>query len=352
MELIFLKRLNLAILDHAFVSDDFYLIVDSVIYQKSYFVINKGFINASIGDIVILRDTVYFYIGIIETLEKINDYQTKVQTNDFTAIFDIKIPISSFSGDLCAYLVDILKLYFKQNDDELQNIEYLIIETNSYQEGSVTYDKAEIVSITSLCEMLAKAYGIRLSYQLMINDYGQLSGIKIFITTVTRGIKIKSNLPCMTNLEITDSQSQVTNKITFYPKDDNVTYKKVVSYYLLMDGTISLDKNNLQRYNYVKSSSVIYSDNEYSSLLTKAQNELLKSNLEHSIEFKVNMDNKIIIPFKNLKLGDFVQFITRDKVYDTMVTQLSFKGNFYECTVVLGEYRVKLTDKIKLLERK
>jgi len=54
----------------------------------------------------------------------------------------------------------------------------------------------------------------------------------------------------------------------------------------------------------------------------------------------------------DLNLGDFIEFIDGGKHYETMVTQLSFKGDFYECSVVLGEYRVKLTDKIKLLERK
>jgi hypothetical protein len=40
------------------------------------------------------------------------------------------------------------------------------------------------------------------------------------------------------------------------------------------------------------------------------------------------------------------------KTYETMVTQLSFKNGFSSCSVVLGEYRVKLTDKIKLLQRR
>ena len=102
----------------------------------------------------------------------------------------------------------------------------------------------------------------------------------------------------------------------------------------------------------VKSTSQFYSDNEYSSLYTKASTELLKSNLEHNIQFDVTIDNSIIVPFKNFNLGDFVEFITDKKTYSTMVTQIAIKGNLYECSVVLGEYRIKLTDKIKLLEKK
>ena len=58
------------------------------------------------------------------------------------------------------------------------------------------------------------------------------------------------------------------------------------------------------------------------------------------------------MPFDNINVGDFLEFVAETKTYSTMVTQLSIKGNLYECSVVLGEYRIKLTDKIKLLEKK
>ena len=47
MELIFLNRSTFQIADYAYVSDDFELIMDSVVYQKSFFVVNKTNINAT-----------------------------------------------------------------------------------------------------------------------------------------------------------------------------------------------------------------------------------------------------------------------------------------------------------------
>lgn len=352
MELVFLKRSNLAIIDHAIVSDEFTLIMDSVINQKSSFTVNKVNINAEIGDIVILRDTLYFYIGIVEAIERTNEFQTNIETNDFTSIFDIQIPVTSFSGDVCSFLYNMIFSSFKSNIDPLQNLPYLSLVKSASVTGSLSYDGNELITISSICEVLSKTYGVRLDYSLILDDYGRIIGIKVDIVNVTRGMKIKAKLPCITELQITDSQNQATNKVVFYPKSDNTTHRDNVYYYLLTDGTITTNKNNADRYKYVKSVSELYSDNEYDSLLTKAQSKLLKSNLEHSIEFKINMNNQILVPFVNLKLGDFVEFINGSKTYDTMVTQLSFTGNFYECAVVLGEYRVKLTDKIKLLERK
>lgn len=351
MELLFLKRSNLSFLDNAYVSNDFELVIDSVVYQKSNFIVNKTNINASIGDIVILRDTAYFYIGIIDAIEVKDDFQTSIDTNDFTSIFDIKVPVYSYVGDMGTFLMDLISRAFKTNEDPLQNFSYITITKSTSVQGAIIYDE-ELLSITEVSEVLSKTYGIRFNYSLMLDSEGRIIGINVDIASVTRGLKIKSNLPSITKLQITDTLNQVTNKVTFYPKKDNNTYKTSVSYYLLKNGTITLNYNNPERYPYVKSVSSFYSDGEYTSLYTKAQNELLKNNLEHSIEFNVNMDNSIIVPFNNLNLGDFVEFVTNSKTYDTMVTQLSFKGNFHECSVVLGEYRVKLTDKIKLLEKK
>ena len=46
MELIFLDRENLAVLDFGFVEQEFNLIIDSVIPQKANFSVNKIGINA------------------------------------------------------------------------------------------------------------------------------------------------------------------------------------------------------------------------------------------------------------------------------------------------------------------
>lgn len=352
MEIIFLNRTDLTYLDHAFLSSEFELIMDIVVYQKSGFVVNKTNINAATGDIVILKDTTYFYIGLIESIEIKDDFQTKIETTDFSYIFDTLVPVKSFSGDVAMYLVNLIKDHFLTNTDPLQNINYLSIYKSTTINGTILFNDDELKSILEVASILTKTYGVRLSYGLKINSNGKIDGIDTYVKSVVSGMKIKSNLPSITNLEITDSNSQGSNKITFYPKESNTLYTQPVSYYLLKGGTVTANKNSPERFSYIKAKAFLYSDNEYPTLLSKAQSELLKSNLEHSIEFLINMKNNIIVPFKNLHLGDFVEFITPSKTYDTMVTQISFKNNFNECRIVLGEYRVKLTDKIKLLERK
>lgn len=352
MELVVLDIRSLKVKDHALVNDDFEIIVDSVIYQKSIFSINKSLVNAEIGDIVFIRGLPFVYLGIIESITNEEEYVTKIEVNDLSSLFDIEVPVSSYSGDLCVFLMNLIKSAFKNNADSYQNLSYLNIRKSCVINGTLTYDGTELVSITEISEVLSKRYGIRFSYSLDIDFEGIIQGINVDIVGVTKGLKIKSNLPSIRDLEITDSNKQGSNKIVFYPNSDNATYKSTVIYYLYNDGTIGTSSTDKRRYRNVKSISQFYSDNDYSTLYTKATSELLKSNLEHNVEFKISMDNKIVVPFKNLCLGDYVEFITDKKTYSTMVTQLSLKGNMYECTVVLGEYRIKLTDKIKLLEKK
>jgi hypothetical protein len=63
------------------------------------------------------------------------------------------------------------------------------------------------------------------------------------------------------------------------------------------------------------------------------------------------MDNDVIQPMKNIELGDFIEFINHDQIYDSVVTSIKFNQGFHQAVVTLGEYRIKLTEKIQLLNR-
>lgn len=351
MELIFLSRKDLKIKDHAVISEDFNLIFDSVIYQKSYFVVNKICLNVEIGDIVYLKGMGVNFVGIAETIEISNDFQTKIEATDYSSIFDIKVKVNSYAGNLSIFLANLIKNAFKTNIDPMQNISYLTVKTSVAVNGSLAYDPDTLMSINEISSTLAKTYGIRFVTDIVIEN-GAIKGILVDINGLGNEITIKSNLSVISKLNIIDSTAQIVNKVTFYPKEENVTKRNVIEYFLLTNGTIVSDKNNLNRYSYVKGVTIFYSDNEFDSLLTKAQTELLKSNLEHNISFELLQSTGRIHPLSELKLGDRLEFISNKKTYHTMVTQIAYKGNFYEASIVLGECRVRLTEKLKILERK
>lgn len=78
----------------------------------------------------------------------------------------------------------------------------------------------------------------------------------------------------------------------------------------------------------------------------------MKDKFRHAITFEVMMDNLIFSPFKNIALGDQIEFITANKTIPSILSQMTFKNTLKQCSVILGEHRMKLTEKLKIIERR
>jgi len=350
MQLIFLDRLTLAYKDYAYVDKDFEINLDLVIIQKSSFILNKTKLNATVGDIVILKDAPIKYTGIVERLELSDKHRTSVHILDFKKMFSIDIPVQSFSGDLSTYLENLLNTHFKVNVDSLQNLSYLSVERGSSVYGELSFEVDKIMSLSSLMELITKSYGLRLTTEATYLR-GRVTGIIFKIGEVQRGIKLKNNYQAIQDLVINDSSSQMVNKLIYYPKSENVFYHSIITYYLLRNGDLTTDVFHENRYKGVKPKASFYTDSDYPSLYTKARLEMITSKLDHNITFTIKMENDVIQPMKNIELGDFVEFINHDQVYDSVVTSIKFNQGFHQAIVTLGEYRIKLTEKIQLLNR-
>lgn len=352
MELVFLNRKTFEVVDFGFVDTDYQIIIDNVVPQKSNFTVNKVGLKCEIGDLMIIKNSSFNYIGIVVSLEEDSDKSiTKVQSNDFISILDIKVSLKSFSGDVALFLSNLITSAYINNTDPYQKISYLSISKDYNQVyGDLTFEADAIDSITNVVSMLNKAYSVGVYYNLKY-EFGKISGIELKISPCTKGLILKSDFKGITNLVISNSGEQSINKISFIPSSKNTRYRYQIDYYLLTDGTITTNAYSSLRLTNVVSTSQVFKDDDYSALETKAKTELLSSSLKHSISFELEANNKVLVPFKDFNVGDFIEFITPNMTYQTMITQLSFKKNLEVICVTLGEYRISLTDKIKLLTK-
>ncbi|MCF7930501.1 MAG: hypothetical protein K9L02_03210 [Acholeplasmataceae bacterium] len=350
MKILFLDRNTLQYKDNAYISKQYELVLDMVLIKRSTFQVNKTNINCSIGDIIVLKSDVYSYIGILESIERIDDYSTNIKSLDFREIFNLEIPAVSYSGDLVDFLYQIITSYFKNNSDEKQNLSYLTISKETTVSGSLSFESDNIINISKIFELVSKGYGISFSTDVTYLR-GRITGIIFRIISINQGTVIKSDFSSILNVETNDSTSQLVNKVIFYPRSDNQLYQSIKTYYLLATGEITEDSSSDFRYISVMSKSYIYTDNDFETLETKARSEMITSKLDHNITFMIDMKNKIFVPFTNIFLGDYVSFIHKGKTYESVITGIAFKDSMNYAMITLGEYRVKLTEKIQLLSK-
>ena len=262
------------------------------------------------------------------------------------------MPVTSFRNkEVGTELLNLIKTSFYSTNDPHKKMRYLLFQKYNAVKGSVTFDDDKLESIVDLNESWSKQFGVRLGYELVLSD-GRISNIRVVSKQITKGFTLRGDLGAISNLIINDSNEQDLNEIIYVPKKDNVSHKKTIHYCLLKDGSITTNELDENRPEKALFEYETYSDDDYENLENKAKESLADSSLEHSITFDITTNNQTVSPFKKFWIGDYAYFVSKTKTYDTMVTQIKFKETLDIAHVTLGEFRIKLTDKLKLLTRK
>ena len=179
MHLIFLDEQDLSVLDYGYATDDFDIILDALVPQKSKFTVNKQSLKAKVGDLLIVKESGYPYVGIITSIKADDKNQTKVETKDFLSLLDVDVPLpTSFSGNSAQFIVNLINNTFKYSGDTYQNVSYLETSVEVVKNCSLTYEADTKENILDLVEEFSKTYGIRLEYEVVLAN-GKFSKIKI-----------------------------------------------------------------------------------------------------------------------------------------------------------------------------
>ena len=128
-----------------------------------------------------------------------------------------------------------------KSSDYTQNLKYLSI-ARDYADisDSLEFEADQVGTISSLIQTFNKAYSMGITYSLEYTK-GKISGIVLHIGKCNKGLILKSDFKGISNLVVSDSNTQATNKITFIPSDANIEHKSTVEYYLLKDGTVTVN---------------------------------------------------------------------------------------------------------------
>lgn len=349
MELVILDKKTFQIKDHAIISDAFDIKLDLVISQKSTFKLSTTSINASIKDVVYLHADVFNYIGIIESIDDEDDGLI-IGTVEFKEMLKKPIKVESYSGNLADFVEILVRQELITNADSKENIQYLSISKETSKLGDLTFEADKILTIHEVIELISKSYGVNIKEEIVIQN-GMLKGVLLRIINVSQGVKLKGDQLALADLVINDTTETSINKVVYYPKTENAIHSDIETYFLLMDGTVTQDSAHVLRFSEVQSIAKTYGDNDYETLIGKAQSELSITRTNHQITFTININHKIIRVFDNINLGDFIEFRFKGKAYDSIVTGIKFQNQLQSCQITLGEYRIKLTEKIQILSK-
>ncbi len=482
------------------VSSDYQIILDIVLNQNSYFVTNHSSSHAVVGDIIILHERSFFYVGSITNIEITDFGQVKITSVDYLTSLDFEISIREYSGNIGTEVIRYINEEYLDNEDNHQNRPFLKLVNELDVVGKISEKADQLTQFSNFVRDIYKEFKVRLQVRLGIVG-GKITHIKITTLSHNNEFTLSSNNPMIRGLNISDKKEVSVNKITFIPNKENIVHTFKESFYLLNDYSITSEKDDAKRITQVVEKKKMYKDsdlkgniythkfqsgqikttagtitlgniswyqsaatyigfdntanergvqigssgnpntdyfyiatpissfgtnikitevkvtlatvnilNEYKlsvgqsaavfkkidstsnktystnkqnetsgyiniglqatsgamyiskieisyqpidsdavTLFDIASKELLTEDYMHNISFSIARDNQVFIPFNNIYLGDKVLFIHGDKKWTTILSRIEMTGSTQDFLITLGEQRIKLTEKLKLI---
>jgi len=222
MKVIILDKKTYEFKEELDISKDYQIVLDIVLNQNSYFVTNHTKSISSIGDIIILHERSFFYIGVITNIELTDFGEIKLTSIDYISSLDFEINALEFNGNIGDELIRYIKEEYVENHDEHQNRPFLRLLNELDIVGKITVEDNKLTKFSDFLRDVYKQYKIRLEARLGILN-GVITHLKIVTIDSRNEHILSSNFPMIRGLNISDNKEVNLNKITFIPNTDNVS---------------------------------------------------------------------------------------------------------------------------------
>ena len=182
MELVILDRINFSVKDNIRVANDFEIVLDLVITQRSEFKTDKKELNAKVGDYLYVKQN-GLYFGVIEGISKESNYQI-ISCFDFKELFKVEVIAKSYEGNLADYVENLIRTTFISSEDDKQNLSYLQISKETSKIGKVTFEDDKVMTIHEILELITKMYGVSIRSKVVFDNCSFL-GLQIRIVQIS-----------------------------------------------------------------------------------------------------------------------------------------------------------------------
>jgi len=261
MKLLIFNKLNLTLKDTLDITSDYQITLDIVVKQSSYFVTNATKTNAMVGDIAILHDRSFFFVGVITLIELTETGQLKITATDYISALDFEIRVRGYSGNIGEALLNYIAEEYLTNNDSLQNRPFLTLSNAAITVGRIKDQEDKITKFSDLYTSIYKEHKVRLVARLGIVS-GDITHLKIEARDAQSETVLSSTFPMIRGLTVSENNKTPINKITFLPSVKNTVNTTTETFYLLDEGSVTTDGESMLRIEDVVEKKLIYKDSD------------------------------------------------------------------------------------------
>lgn len=301
-------------------------------------------------DILHMDNGIKKIVGFITTVDLTTDKTAKLTYISPLGLLEQKIAFDTRQQSTNNFLNALINLYISYivADDSVRPAKYVQTNAGSHDEIKKWYfnlkpDNAGTIPAvidlwSSLCVPALVKFG-----RVVTFDYDANAKTLFYNTdqNTTKKRTIEADLKNVISKKFDISTEVETNKVTIW---NQATYYNIV-YYLDGDGTITKTPKNKRRPLVQETVSVQLQDGD--NFEQKAKEEASKAletkKYNHRIELEFLLDDKIIEPLK-WEIGDPVNIIYGDKVYDTIYTGYEISDTI---TMKFGSVRNEITKRLR-----